>query len=331
MLSMGHDPVRDDVEAIALAAGRRVGTDGHRHASAHLQGRLRELGLRPYRGDGFALPYRHSMAPRVEFQNLAGVLPGRDRRLPPMLVGAHYDSIIDAPCAGDNAVAVGIALATAQALAAAPHERDVVVALFDAEEPPYYLGAAMGSIRFCADQADERGFHAAVIMDLVGHEFALPLPGLGNLLVATGIESSATLPALLDACPRSSDLPLVVTQNYVVGDMSDHHAFRLQETPYLFLTSGRWADYHQPTDTPDKLAWGKIGLVRDYVAGLVGRLAETERLAPAAADTTALEIRYLEAALGPALPAVTARLGLGALRTRDDLERFAWGLQALGV
>ena len=29
----------------------------------------------------------------------------------------------------------------------------------------------MGSVRFCAEQADERGVHAALIMDLVGHDF----------------------------------------------------------------------------------------------------------------------------------------------------------------
>ena len=52
----------------------------------------------------------------------------------------------------------------------------------------------MGSVRFCASQADARGFHAALVMDLVGHDFALPLP-LANLLVAVGIESSGALPA----------------------------------------------------------------------------------------------------------------------------------------
>jgi peptidase M28-like protein len=97
------------------------------------------------------------------------------------------------PSADDNAAAVAIALSSAAALGATPRARDIVIALFDAEEPPYVRN--MGSVRFCASRADARGFHAALVLDLVGHDFALPLPDLANLLVAIGIESSSALPA----------------------------------------------------------------------------------------------------------------------------------------
>ena len=186
------------------------------------------------------------------------MLPGRDRRLPPVLIGAHYDSVIAAPSADDNAAAVAIALSAAEFLTATHRARDVVVALFDAEEPPYFLGPAMGSIRFCEDEADARGFHAAIVMDLVGHEFALAHPELANLLGATGIESSGALPALAGALTDTAlDVPSV--------------------------------------------------------------------------DTTAMEIRHLEATLRPVLPAVLAMLRMSALKTRADLARLAMGLQSLGV
>jgi hypothetical protein len=167
-------------------------------------------------------------------------------------------------------------------------------------------------------------------MDLVGHDFALPLPGLANLLVAVGVESSGALPGLVDACRRPAALPLVVARNEVVGDMSDHHAFRLRGVPYLFLTCGRWIHYHRESDTPDRLAWGKMGLIRDYLVALAGAMAEAD-LATPPVDTTAMEIRYLETALGPVLPVVLAQLGINALKTREDLQRLAFGLQALGV
>ena len=323
------EQLRADVAAIARPDGRMVGTPGHARARAYLERRLAEVGLVPYRGDCFALSYRNAQA-RVESHNLAGVIPGTDRQLPPVLIGAHYDSVIAAPSADDNAAAVAIALSAVGALRATARARDVVIALFDAEEPPYFLGPAMGSIRFCEDQTDARGVHAAIVMDLVGHDFALPLPGLANLLVATGVESSGALPALVDACPRPAGLPLVVVHNDVVGDMSDHHAFRLRGTPYLFLSCGRWAHYHQETDTPDRLAWGKMALIRDYVVSLGGALAEADLAAPPL-DTTAMEIRYLEAALGPALPGVLAMLRMSSLKTRADLRRLAFGLQSLGV
>jgi hypothetical protein len=320
--------MRKDVDAVALPDGRVPGTEGHGYVCAYLECRLAVLGLQPYRDGTFALPYRSAAAPGMEFCNVVGVIPGADRSLAPVLVGAHYDSVIPAPCADDNAAAVAIALSAAARLVPAPAARDIVIALFDAEEPPYFLGPAMGSIRFCEDQADARGVHAAIVMDLVGHDFALPLPGLANLLVATGIESSGALPALLDGCPRPPDLPLAVAQNHVVGDMSDHHAFRVRGVPYLFLTGGRWEHYHAPTDTIDRLAWAKMELVRDYVVGLARALARTELRVPPV-DTTAMDIRYLEAVLGAHLPDVLARLGLDRLKSREDLERLAYGLQAL--
>jgi hypothetical protein len=330
-VSTDGDEFREDVGAIALAEGRMVGSSGHARARAYLERRLVEVGLVPYGGAGLALSYRSSLAPRVEFQNLVGVIPGRDRRLAPVLIGAHYDSVIAAPSADDNAAAVALALSAAEILRATPRDRDIVLALFDAEEPPYFLGPAMGSVRFCADQADARGFHAALVMDLVGHDFALPLPSLANLLVATGVESSRSLPDLLDVTPRSADLPLVVVQNDVVGDMSDHHAFRLGGVPYLFLSCGRWEHYHQPTDTPDKLAWSKMVLIRDYVVSLASGLADARSLSPADPHTTAFEIRYLEKALGSLLPVILEQLRIPALKTRHVLENFANALQALGV
>lgn len=323
------EQLRADVAAIALPDGRMVGSPGHARARAYLERRLAEVGLVPYRGQGFALSYHNARA-RLESCNLVGAIPGADRQLPPVLIGAHYDSVIAAPSADDNAAAVAIALSAVGALRATARARDVVIALFDAEEPPYFLGPAMGSIRFCEDQADARGFHAAIVMDLVGHDFALAQPELANLLVATGVESSGALPALIDACPRPAALPLVVVHNDLVGDMSDHHAFRLGGVPYLFLSCGRWAHYHRETDTPDRLAWGKMGLIRDYVISLAGALADTDLAAPPV-DTTAMEIRYLEAALGPVLPAVLMMLRISALETRADLARLAIGLQMLGV
>ena len=326
---MPADSLRADVEAIARPEGRMVGSPGHARARGYLERRLGELGLVPYRGDTFALSYRNARA-AVESHNLVGVIPGTDRRLPPLIIGAHYDSIIAAPCADDNAAAVAIALSAAATLGATARARDIAIALFDAEEPPYFLSSEMGSIRFCATQADARGFHAALVMDLVGHDFALPLPGLANLLVAVGIESSGALPALVDACPRPAALPLVVVQNDVVGDMSDHHAFRLRNVPYLFLSCGRWIHYHKETDTPDRLAWSKMALIRDYVVSLAGAMADGA-LATPPVDTTAMEIRYLEAALGPMLGVVLMRLSMSALKTRADLQRLAFGLQGLGV
>ena len=84
------------------------------------------------------------------------------------------------------------------------------------------------------------------------------------------------------------------------------------------------------TDTPDRLAWAKMELIRDYVVSLTAALAETDLAVPRV-DTTAVEVRYLEAAFGPALPAILGTLRRTSLKSRADLTRLAFGLQSLGV
>ena len=104
------DPLRLDVENLARTEGRVVGSPGHAAAHDYLLGRLRQLDLAPYRHGSLDLPYRIG---GQEFHNLVGVVPGKDRARRPLLIGAHYDSVLPACCADDNAAAVAIALSAA--------------------------------------------------------------------------------------------------------------------------------------------------------------------------------------------------------------------------
>ena len=125
-----------DVLSIALENGRRVGTKGHAIVEEFLVDRLGAIGCEPYSGKSFSLPYEQH---GIDFTNIVGVIPGKDRSKQPLLIGAHYDSVIDAPCADDNAAAVAIALAVGELAAESGNlERDLIIAIFDAEEPPYF-------------------------------------------------------------------------------------------------------------------------------------------------------------------------------------------------
>jgi hypothetical protein len=325
--------LREEVEDLAQPEGRVVGTRGHERARRHLEARLRELGLSPYRGDTYSLPYR---AAGRDFCNLIATAPGRNLALPPVLIGAHYDSVIAAPCADDNAAAVALALAAGAHFLGQPAERGVVIALFDAEEPGYFQTPAMGSIRFYEDQALRQGFHAAIIMDLVGHDVPLPTPELGRvapqfsqLLFLTGAESHPALPGVVRAA-RQPGLPVVATLNRRVGDMSDHRAFRLGGVPYLFLTCGRWPHYHQPSDTPDRLNYDKIGRISAYLIRVAEELARTELPSSRGEqDTTAFEIALLREALGEqALQFLALAVGLAKLESSADLDALASRLQS---
>lgn len=245
--------LRADVTALATPAGRMVGSPGHSEARRFLCARMAELRLERYGGvPDYPLRYEQG---EQEFFNLVGVLPGVDRQARPILLGAHYDSVIDTPCADDNAAAVAITLAVAELLRETPLPRDVIVAFFDAEEPPYFLSQAMGSVRFVLDQMDSRGVGFALIQDLTGHEIDVPflpatiagvlLPRIKNLLFMTGAESHPALPEAVGGCLPGDGLSLVATLNEYVGDMSDHHIFRTLGLPYLFFSCGRWEHYHR--------------------------------------------------------------------------------------
>ncbi len=326
-----------DVRALALPDGRMVGTSGHDQARRYLLDRMDAIGLRPFTGDSFALRYQ---VQGQDFCNLVGVVLGADPSKPPLLIGAHYDSVIPAPCADDNAAAVAIALGAAVELITTPTARTVVIALFDAEEPPYYHSPSMGSIRFYEDQRAGQAISAAVIMDLVGHDVPVPIAGaslviptLPKLIFVTGAESHPALASIVEAAAgRVEDLPMIAALNDYVGDVSDHHIFRTNDVPYLFLSCGRWEHYHMPSDTPDKLNYGKMARILECLVHLVRAMCDRELTKATPTDTVDLEIKLIEAAIGPlGLPLLKQAVGLDKFETREDLDQFASALISAGL
>lgn len=352
-ISLAKD-VKKIVYDLALPEGRMVGTKGHERAQAYLVRQMEKLGLEFYSGNSFEIPYTSDS---VSFCNIVGVVPGMNPRKKPMLIGAHYDSVIAAPCADDNAAAVAIALRTAELLKKKKPERDTIIAIFDAEEPPYFCSPSMGSIRFYEDQMNQRGVYAAIIMDLVGHDVQIPvemlldrLPGLRdrfpfskkteipiphirNLVFITGAESHSGLAKVCDRIPRSIRLPIIHTLNRYVGDMSDHGIFRENGVPYLFLSCGRWQHYHQESDTPDMLNYSKIARITLLVEALIRHLADAKLVSSRSTETNtaALEIDSLKRTMGPLLSVLLRYFGIERLQSREDLDKLADGLLGLGL
>lgn len=274
---------------------------------------MAEVGLEPYGGDAFALPYAGN---GVEFTNLVGVARGREPHLDPILIGAHYDTAGPYPGADDNAAAVAIALAVAERLRTDPADRDVVIALFDAEEPPWFHSQWMGSTRFRERQQGGR-MHAVVIMDLVGH--AVPIPGAEDVVFVTGMESDPGLGRTIRARPELDELRVVTALNRYVGDMSDHHTYRLSRTPYLFATCGRWEHYHLTSDTPEKLDYGKMAAVAELIEHFARDTATRELSGPWESwDTTETDLELMRDAIGH----VASGLGV-SLESRRDIDRLA--------
>jgi hypothetical protein len=312
------ESLRRDVEALTRDGERVVGGEGHRAAREWLLERIQALGLAPYHG-AYELPYHHEGR---SFANVLARLPGASPEHAPVLLAAHYDTCGRQPGADDNAAAIAILLAAVPVLRVrGTLERDVILAFFDAEEPPYSFGPAMGSTYFYRSQRKEP-IHCAIVMDLCGH--AVPIPGHGDLLFVTGMESDPGLEPVIRATSELPGLRPVALPTHSIGDLSDYHAFRLDRRPYLFLTCARWDHYHARTDTPDRLDYAKMAAMVEYVASLAGGVSTQPLDGPFEGyDTTPTEVELLRRNMGDALR------GIGIeIEGRADIDRMVQRLMA---
>ena len=260
--------------------------------------------------------------------------------------------MIAAPCADDNGAAVAITLAIAEAVASSGGlAQDLIVAIFDAEEPPYFCTPSMGSIRFYEDQLDQRGVQFALIFDLVGHDVTFPteyLPILSemlgqigsqaaqdmikNFLFLMGSESHIELPTIAARASESNAITMLATLNEYVGDMSDHGVFRRNGIPYLFLSCGRWEHYHRTTDTPEKLNYEKMALIAQLGATILEDTSNVTLSETSFGDhSLEFEIQTLKQALGLALPIIQQHLGMETLETRADIKKIVDAITTLGL
>jgi Zn-dependent M28 family amino/carboxypeptidase len=264
--------MRDLIEALCAdeCAGRATGTPGGIRARGLVIEALRAAGL-----DAHEQPI-----PRGKGVNVLATIPGDSERY--VLVGAHYDHLGSMGGAiyrgaDDNAAAVAVLVAVASGLASArPSGRGVIVAAFDAEEPPHFMNDSMGSQAFVrAPSVDLAHIDQMVCMDLVGHAIgpvAAPASVRDSLFVL-GAERSRGTGRLVEGIADA--VPGVVARRVdaeVIPPLSDYLPFWQAKVPFLFLTGGRWQHYHTPADTPDKLSYPKIAATAAWLEQLVRAL-----------------------------------------------------------
>jgi Zn-dependent M28 family amino/carboxypeptidase len=299
-------------------AGRAPGTPGGRLARRHVVDALRAAGLDPF----------EQPIPRHGGANVLAALPGATDRW--VIVGAHYDHLGASGGevfrgADDNAAAVAILVEVAARLAASrPDGRGVLIAAFDAEEPPWFLGESMGSEHFARhptvplDRVDQ-----FVCMDLVGHALGpAPLPGeVRDSLFALGAERGTGTGALIDGIARAE--PGVIVRRAdaeIIPPLSDHAPFWDRRIPFLLLTAGRSRVYHTPEDRPELLAWDKMAATARWLERFVRRSCERDdaiEFADRRDDASTLRsLVELTAALAPVAP--QAALGQAMARSLLD-------------
>jgi hypothetical protein len=111
---------------------------------------------------------------------------------------------------------------------------------------------------------------AMVNMDMIGRIRE------GKVYV-NGTGTGSTLAKLIEDVMPPAGLHLDLSEKLGYGG-SDHMEFTLKQVPVLFFFSGLHADYHKPSDTPDKIDGPDAVKLLGYVGDVVTKLAnETGR------------------------------------------------------
>jgi Zn-dependent M28 family amino/carboxypeptidase len=285
-----------DVKALSAPemAGRRVGSPGGALARAFVRSRL-ETTLRPVNGsweqsfDGTPRRRREGEAETLTGVNVTGEIVGTELPERIFVLSAHYDhlGIKDGklyPGADDDASGVAALLAASAWFAAHPPRHTLLFVAFDAEELDL-----LGSKHFVANPP--------VPLDRVALDVNLDMISRSDrheIYVSGTYHSPFLLPTAQDVARRH---PLRVLfghdrPRYLAGltddwtEQSDHGPFHAKGIPFLYFGVEDHDDYHQPTDTADKIEPAFLaattGLVIDTLATLDQRW-ESLRSAPATA------------------------------------------------
>jgi hypothetical protein len=303
-----------DVRAIAQGP-HPMGSPAQARVQAYLLARMTSLGLSPQ-----AQPFVSAKGPGV---NLLGVLPGRDRTAPVLLLMAHTDSVPAGPGAADDGAGVAAVLETVRALRAQPRQRDVMVLLTDGEE----LGTLGAHAFFASDPAraqvgivinlEARGDRGRAVM-FETHAGAGPLVAL---LTRAGALSGASslMPDLYRRLPNGTDL----TEAIAAGRQGLNFAF----------FSGFDA-YHSALDTAARLDPGTLQDIGDKVLKAAMVLASAPALPVRAPDQTYADILGGPILVYPAwagwvlIVLAAGGVSVHALRLAQSRRLSLWGVAA---
>jgi hypothetical protein len=197
-----------------------------------------------------------------------------------ILVSAHYDHLgVDARGrvflgADDNASGAAVLLALARDAAGKRYRHTLLFAAFGAEE-----AGLVGSGVYVAQPVVPLDRTLAVLnFDMVGRNFFEWGSGRSGAAAIVGLEGRADLAGAARGAAGSAGLELVsvpaaLVELFGFEDRTDEWWFRRRGIPSIHLSTSLHEDYHQPTDTPDRLAPAQLERIARTAAGLLDHLA----------------------------------------------------------
>lgn len=228
--------------------------------------------------------------------NLEAELVGSKHPDKIIVVGAHYDSVYGSSGANDNGSGVAATLALARRFAEKPTPCTIRFVLFANEEPPFYHTSEMGSLVYAKEcKRKNENIVAMLSLETIGYYCDLPhsqkypfpfnlfYPSTGNFIGFVGNVSNGGLvrkvtKSFRKHCQFPSQAGAV--PGFVPGiDWSDHWSFWQQGYPAVMVTDTapfRYPHYHQPSDTPDKLDYGRLAIVTTGLESVLTDLANNK-------------------------------------------------------
>lgn len=203
------------------------------------------------------------------YLNLIAKIKGENNTKRPLIIGAHYDTVVGTPGADDNASAVAVLIEIARLCAYSRPNRDIIFVAFSLEEPPAFMTSRMGSFVY-AKGLKERGvsIEGMVSLEMLGYYsdekgsqiyplsiFRLFYPNRGNFVAFVGNLSSRSFTRRFLNTFRSVSTFPVESLNapvFIPGvDFSDHRSFWRFGYPAFMITDTafyRNPNYHAPGD-----------------------------------------------------------------------------------
>lgn len=251
-----------------------------------------------FRALGYAPLAQEFAAYQKPVRNIEAEIPGCKNPDRIWIVGGHYDSIDGSPAADDNASAVAGVLEVARLLANSKPRDTLRFVTFVNEEPPFYKGPDMGSIRY-AKRCKERNENIAgmINFEMIGfysdepnmQQYPPPfnrrpwgwfVPKRANFIAFCGDPHSFWLTRRCKRLFRKSirfPATWIAAPDRIAGHgMSDHWSFWQEGYRAVMVTDTaffRNPHYHQKTDTPDTLDYPRMSKVVAGLAGMIRRLS----------------------------------------------------------
>jgi Zn-dependent M28 family amino/carboxypeptidase len=235
------------VEVVRVLAGeigpRETTSDAFRNAGTYVEGRLRALGYRASR-QTFSVPAglsNFASVPEGDTFNVIAGPPGFDPTTPHLIVGAHLDTVPQAPGAVDNATGIGIMIELARLASITPPQVPVVFIAFGGEEARVPNGGLHGSKAYVAslDAKTRAAVVGAVVIDRAGTGDRVP--------VCTAANASGAFASRFLAAARRVAVPVISCRN----DSSDHLSFERVGIRAIRIGPDEFPEYHTPRDRPD--------------------------------------------------------------------------------